>query len=126
MSWNKQRGMPAVKRETHTIDATGQVVGRLSTRIAHLLMGKHKPGFVPHVDQGDFVTVSNVGKIVFTGKKWEQKVHFHSSNRPGGLKRVAVSKLRTERPAEILRHAVIYMLPKNRTQAVRMKRLKIS
>ncbi|HWQ99416.1 MAG TPA: 50S ribosomal protein L13 [Candidatus Methylomirabilis sp.] len=126
MSWNKQRGMPAVKRETHAIDATGQVVGRLATRIAHLLMGKQKPGFVPHIDQGDFVTVTNAEKIVFTGKKWEQKVHFHSSNRPGGIRRVSMSKLRAERPSEILRHAVVYMLPKNRTQANRMKRLKIS
>lgn len=118
--------MPAVKRETHAIDATGQVVGRLATRIAHLLMGKQKPGFVPHIDQGDFVTVTNAEKIVFTGKKWEQKVHFHSSNRPGGIRRVSMSKLRAERPSEILRHAVVYMLPKNRTQANRMKRLKIS
>lgn len=118
--------MPQVSRETHTIDATGQVVGRLATRAAGLLMGKHKPGYVPHIDQGDFVKITNIDKINFTGKKWEQKVHFSTSNRPGGLKRMPVSRLRTERPDEILKHAVKYMLPKNRTQKARMKRLIIS
>lgn len=125
MPWKKQQGMPQVKRATHEIDASGKVVGRLATRIATLLMGKHKPGYVPHIDMGDFVKVKNADQIVFTGKKWEQKVHFRTSNRPGGLKRTPVSKLREERPGEILRHAVKYMLPKNRTQATRMKRLTI-
>lgn len=128
MSWNQKqskRGMPKVARNTHTIDATGKVVGRLATDVAKLLMGKHKPDIVPHVDGGDFVKVINASKIVFTGKKWEQKVHFHSSNRPGGITRVPVSKLRVERPDRILRHAVQYMLPKNRTQAARLKRLTI-
>jgi large subunit ribosomal protein L13 len=127
MSWNtKKRGMPKVARETITIDATGKVVGRLATEVAKLLQGKHKPDHIPHVDGGDFVKIINASKIEFTGKKWEQKVHFRSSNRPGGIKRVPMSKLRTENPAEILRHAVKYMLPKNRTQTDRMKRLKIS
>lgn len=129
MSWNvksAKRGMPKVTRETHTIDATGKVVGRLATEIARLLQGKHKPGIIPHVDGGDFVKVINAAKIEFTGKKWEQKVHFRSSNRPGGIKRIPMLKLRKENPAEILHHAVKYMLPKNRTQSVRMKRLKIT
>ena len=129
MTWTAKklsRGMPAVVRKTHTIDATGKVVGRLASDIAHLLQGKHKPGFVPHVDAGDFVKVTNVAKIALTGKKWEQKVHFRSSNRPGGLKRVSMAKLRTENPGEILHHAVKYMLPKNRTQSIRMKRLSIT
>ena len=118
--------MPKITRETHTIDATGKVVGRLATQIATLLQGKHKPGFVPHIDAGDIVHVTNAAKVNFTGKKWEQKAHFHSSNRPGGVKRVPVSKLREERPEEILRHAVRYMLPKNKQQTERMKRLKIT
>jgi len=127
MSWNtKKRGMPKVARETHTIDASGKVVGRLATQVAHLLIGKHKAGLIPHIDAGDFVKVINASKIEFTGKKWEQKVHFRSSNRPGGITRVPMSKLRTENPAQILRHAVKYMLPKNRTQDVRMKRLTIT
>lgn len=126
MPWKKKRGMTAVQRKTHEIDAAGQVVGRLSSRIAKLLMGKHKAQYVPHIDMGDFVKVTNADKIVFTGKKWEQKVHIRTSNRPGGLKRTPVAKLRQEKPAEILRHAVKYMLPKNRTQSVRMKRLTIN
>ncbi|MEO5928213.1 MAG: 50S ribosomal protein L13 [Patescibacteria group bacterium] len=123
MPWKKKAGMPTAQRKVVEIDATGKVVGRLATRIATVLIGKHRATYVPHIDSGDIVKVSNVGKIVFTGKKWEQKVHFSTSNRPGGLKRKAVSKLREENPGEILRHAVKYMLPKNRTQAVRMKRL---
>lgn len=118
--------MPKVAREIHTIDASGKAVGRLATQVAHILMGKHKPDMIPHVDAGDFVKVINAAKIEFTGKKWEQKVHYRSSNRPGGITRVPVSKLRTENPGQILRHAVKYMLPKNRTQDVRMKRLSIT
>lgn len=123
MSWNKQRGAVKVTRETHHLDAAGQPVGRLASRIALLLMGKHKPSYVPHIDQGDFVKLTNANKVEFTGKKWQQKVHFRTSNRPGGLKRIPVAKLHAERPAEIIRHAVKYMLPKNRTQKARMKRL---
>ena len=121
MSWNtKKTGMPKAPRNTHEIDATDKVVGRLATKVAMLLIGKHKTTYTPHIDAGDYVIIKNADKMVFTGKKWEQKVHFRSSNRPGGIKRVPVAKLRNE----ILRHAVKYMLPKNRTQSVRMKRLK--
>ena len=115
--------MPTLKRKVVEIDATGKVVGRLATRIATMLVGKHRADYVPHIDSGDIVKVSNVDKIVFTGKKWEQKVHFSTSNRPGGLKRMPVSKLREQNPGQVLRHAVKYMLPKNRTQAARLKRL---
>ncbi|MFA5936192.1 MAG: 50S ribosomal protein L13 [Patescibacteria group bacterium] len=123
MPWKKQVGMPKVTRKVHEIDATDKVVGRLATRIATILIGKHRASYVPHIDSGDIVKVSNVNKIAFTGKKWEQKVHYRTSNRPGGLKMTPVSKLRDENPGEVLRHAVKYMLPKNRTQALRMKRL---
>jgi len=123
MSWKKLRGMPTVKRNTIEIDATGLVVGRLATKVAKLLIGKHKPDYVPHIDAGDFVKVTNASKLKLTGKKWEQKVHFRSSNRPGGIKETKMTTLRDENPGEILRHAVKYMLPKNRTQAVRLKRL---
>lgn len=126
MPWKKLRGTPSVKRATVEIDATGKVVGRLATHIAKILMGKHRATYVPHIDSGDIVKVTNAAKIEFTGKKWEQKVHYRTSNRPGGLKRTPVSKLREENPGEILRHAVKYMLPKNRTQATRLKRLIIA
>ncbi|MBU1034622.1 MAG: 50S ribosomal protein L13 [Patescibacteria group bacterium] len=123
MPWKKKIGMPKVERETHELDAAGKPVGRLATQIATLLIGKHKASIVPNIDAGDIVKVSNVDKIVFTGKKWEQKVHYRTSNRPGGLKMTPMSKLREENPAEILKHAVKYMLPKNRQQVDRMKRL---
>ena len=126
MAWTKTTGQPAVKRATHEIDATGKVVGRLATEVARLLMGKHTATYVPHIDAGDFVLVTNANKLVLTGKKWEQKVHFHSSNRPGGIKRIKMTDLKEENPGEILRHAVKYMLPKNRTQATRLKRLKFA
>jgi len=115
--------MPTVQRKTIEIDASGQPVGRLATKVAKILIGKHKPDYVPYIDAGDIVKITNANKVVLTGKKWEQKVHFHSSNRPGGIKRISMIKLREENPGEILRHAVKYMLPKNRTQSIRLKRL---
>ena len=116
----------ALKRETITIDAAGQPVGRLATKIALLLMGKDKPTYVPHIDAGAFVKVINASKLIYTGKKMQQKVLFRSSNRPSGIKRIPVAKLQKEHPGDILVHAVRYMLPKNRTQKERMKRLMIA
>ncbi len=126
MAWKNKRGMTAQNRETVTIDATDKVLGRLATHIAKILMGKDKPTYVPHIDSGVIVKVTNVDKLALTGKKLEQKVHFRTSNRPGGLKRTPVSKLMQEKPATVLEHAVKYMLPKNRTQKERMKRLIIA
>ncbi len=118
--------MAAIKRETITIDATDKVVGRLATHIAMLLIGKDQPGYTPHIDSGAVVKITNVDKIVLTGQKEEQKVFFRTSNRPGGLKRTKVSVLMKEDPSKVLIHAVKYMLPKNRTQTTRMKRLIIA
>jgi large subunit ribosomal protein L13 len=126
MAWNKKQGMPKVERAHHAVDADGRVVGRLATEIAALLMGKKKATYTPSVDCGDFVEVSNVSKIKLTGNKWDQMVHYRTSNRPGGLKRIQVKKLREEHPERILEHAVKYMLPKNKFQSERMKRLKIT
>ena len=125
MAWKNRRGMPKIVRETVEIDATGKVVGRLATHIARLLMGKHRPNYTPHIDTGAIIKVTNADKLVYTGKKMEQKVLFRSSNRPSGIKRLPVAKLQAERPGEVLVHAVKYMLPKNRTQDERMKRLHI-
>ncbi|MSR84821.1 50S ribosomal protein L13 [Candidatus Uhrbacteria bacterium] len=124
MSWNhKRESRIAGKREVVTIDATGKVVGRLASEIARLLMGKDKPSYIPHIDSGSIVKVTNPRALVFTGKKMEQKVLFRSSNRPSGITRLPVAKLQQEKPGEVLRHAVKYMLPKNRTQKERLKRL---
>lgn len=126
MAWKNTRGMSAVQRETVTIDASGKVVGRLATKIANMLVGKDKPTYVPHIDAGPFIKIINADKLVLTGKKLEQKVHFRSSNRPSGIKRIPVSKLMVQNPGEVLIHAVKYMLPKNRTQKERLKRLIIA
>lgn len=119
----KKAPVKKLVREVVTIDAAGKVVGRLACQIAELLMGKNKPDYTPHIDSGATVRVINADKLEYTGKKMEQKVLFRSSNRPSGIKRLPVAKLQVTKPGEILRHAVKYMLPKNRTQADRMVRL---
>ena len=123
MSWNKKKESTIAKRETITIDATKKVVGRLATEVARLLMGKNQPSYIPYIDSGAIVKITHADQLVYTGKKMEQKVFFRSSNRPGGIKRLPVAKLQQEKPGEILRHAVKYMLPKNHTQKDRLKRL---
>ncbi len=114
--------MPRTKHHKQEIDATGQAPGRLATRIAALLMGKHKPTYELHIDKGDKVVVSNADKIVFTGKKIEQKMYRHHSMHPGGLKEIPAKKMLEDR-REVIRHAVEKMLPKNKLRAGRMNRL---
>ncbi len=114
-----------MERKTHIIDATGQPLGRLATKIAVLLRGKHKPSFFPHKDVGDFVEVRNVEKMVFTGKKFYQKIYYHHSGYPGGLKARRLEELFKKDPARVLRLAVYRMLPKNKLRAKQIKRLKI-
>jgi len=114
-----------VKREWHFFDAKDEILGRLSTKIATILMGKNKAAFSKHMDQGDFVVVTNAKKIKLTGKKEEQKVYQKHSGYPGGFKEVKYAKLIAEKPERVLEHAVAGMLPKNRLQSERMKRLKV-
>lgn len=111
-------------RNTHTIDATDKVLGRLATEIATLLRGKQKPDFAPYKDIGDFVVVKNVEKIKLTGKKKEQKKYYHHSGYLGGLKEVSLEKIFKRDPGEILKRAVYGMLPKNKLRAKQIKRLK--
>ena len=113
-----------MERKTHTIDATGKVLGRLATEIAVLLRGKQKSNFVPYRDMGDFVIVKNVSKLKITGKKMEQKKYFHHSGFLGGVKEVPLEKIFKTNPAEVLRKAVFGMLPKNKLRAEQIKRLK--
>lgn len=114
-----------IKRQTHTIDATNKVLGRLSTEIAKLLMGKQKNEFVPYLDMGDFVEVFNFSKIKVTGKKMKQKRYKRHSGYPGGLKSEGLEKLLQRNPAKVLEHSVKGMLPKNRLGQKMVKRLKI-
>jgi large subunit ribosomal protein L13 len=113
-----------VFRETHTIDATNKTLGRLASQIAVLLRGKQKPDFVPYKDMGDFVLVRNVEKIKITGKKMEQKKYYRHSGYPGGLKEIPLKTLFKKNPAEVLRKAVLGMLPKNKLRKKQINRLK--
>jgi len=114
-----------IKRNWHEFDAEGKVLGRLASEVATLLMGKHKRTYSPHMDNGDYVIVKNAKKVMVTGNKETQKVYYKHSNYPSGLKTVKLSKLREEQPEKIIEHAVRGMLPKNRTQDIRMRRLKV-
>lgn len=114
-----------MKRKTHTIDATGKVLGRLASEIAILLRGKHKPDFLPYKDMGDFVVVKNVGKLKITGKKIEQKKYFHHTGYLGGVKEISLKTLFKENPDQVFKKAVWGMMPKNKLRAEMIKRLKI-
>jgi large subunit ribosomal protein L13 len=107
------------------VDANGQVLGRLATRVARLLIGKDKPSFTPHLDCGDHVVVVNAEKIRLTGNKIDQKVYRRHSGYPGGLKEVPVRVLIERRPEEVVREAVLGMLPKNKLRARRAKKLRV-
>ncbi len=113
-----------MEAKIHTIDATDRVLGRLAGQIAVLLRGKHKPNFVPYKDTGDFVIVKNVDKVKFTGKKLEKKKYYRHSGYPGGLKATPLKKVFQSRPQEVLRKAVLGMLPKNKLRAGLIKKLK--
>ena len=107
------------------IDGTGLVVGRLAVQIANILRGKHKPTYTPHIDTGDFVVVTNVEKIEFTGNKWEQKTYQTYSRYPGGQKIIPAKELRARKPEEILYQAVKRMVPRNRLGRAQMSKLKM-
>lgn len=115
--------MASRHHKKHIIDATGGRPGRLATQIAILLMGKNKPTYAPHLDRGDRVVVTNVDKIVFSGKKLAQKEYRHHTMHPGGLKTEPAKKMVQERPADAVRHAVAKMLPKNKLRSNRLLRL---
>lgn len=123
---NKKTYQPKAKeivREKHVIDAKGQILGRLATRVATLLMGKHKITYSPHMDSGDIVEIKNAEKIKLTGNKEQQKVYYSHSGYPGGFKVTHIAKLKKENPTRILETAIKRMLPENRLRAKRMTRL---
>jgi large subunit ribosomal protein L13 len=114
-----------IKRTWFILDAKDKILGRFATRVARILMGKDKPTFTPHVDQGDFVIVINADKIKVTGKKLENKIYYHHTFYPGGLKQKSLKDLLAEKPERVIELAVKRMLPKNRQQARRISRLKV-
>ena len=114
-----------VKPKWWLVDATDLVVGRLATKLAPILMGKHRPDYTPHVACGDFVIVVNVEKIKFTGKKWDNKIYDRYTGYPSGRKVLTANQLRDKNPELILRLAVRRMLPKNKLANQMLKQLKI-
>ena len=110
----------------YVIDAEGQVLGRLASQIAQILRGKHKPTFTPHLQSGDFVVVINADKIAVTGKRLDQKIYYHHSQYPGGMKTRTLRQVLTgKHPERALEHAVRGMVMHNRLGARIMHRLKI-
>jgi len=114
-----------IKREKHVIDASGKILGRLATEVASILMGKNKSQFVPYLDTGDFVVVTNASKIKVTGKKAKDKVYTSHSGYPGGLRQENFAKVISKKPEYIIEHAVKGMLPHNRLGKQMIKKLKV-
>jgi len=114
-----------IKREWHLVDVKEETLGRVSTKIAQLLMGKSKPYFVRNLDCGDYVVVVNAKDIKVTGKKETQKKYYGYSGYPGGFKAEALQDLRARKPTDIIKHAVAGMLPQNKLKSKMLKRLLI-
>jgi large subunit ribosomal protein L13 len=114
-----------VERRWYVVDAEGETLGRLATRIADTLRGKRKPDYTPHVDTGDFVVVVNAEKIAVTGKKLQEKLYYRHSGYPGGLRSRPLAVELERRPTEVLRKAVKGMLPRNRLGRAQIGKLKI-
>lgn len=119
VSANKQ----TVERKWYIIDAEGEVVGRLCSRIAHVLRGKHKTSYTPHVDCGDYVIVLNADKVRFTGNKLDQKEYLTYSGYPGGQKSTVARNLLNRKPHAVVENAVKGMLPKTKLGRAMIKKL---
>lgn len=103
-----------VKKEWYVIDAEGQTLGRLATKVAAVLRGKHKPTYTPNVDCGDYVIVINADKVVYSGDQEEKKIYYHHTMFPGGLKSRSIGLMKREYPVELVEHAIQGMLPHNK------------
>ena len=114
-----------VKRDWYVVDASDKVLGRLATEIARRLRGKHKAEYTPHVDAGDYIVVTNVEKVAVTGRKFKEKMYYHHTGHPGGIKSISFDKLQAKNPARILERAVKGMLPKNPLGREMYRKLKI-
>ncbi len=114
-----------IQREWFVIDAAGQTLGRLATQVATLLKGKHKPIYTPWMDTGDYVIVINADQIKVTGRKLDQKIYYHYSGYPGGLKAISLQDQMDKHPERVIRAAVHGMLPHNRLGRAMAKKLKV-
>jgi len=114
-----------IERHWKLVDADGATLGRLATRVATLLRGKHKPSFSPHLDTGDPVVVVNAAKVKVTGNKLQAKLYIRHSGYPGGLRKETLERLLSRRPEEVVRRAVRGMLPQNRLGEKMMRKLHV-
>lgn len=114
-----------IERQWHSVDADGQILGRMATRIAGLLMGKHKRLFCRNLDVGDFVVVVNAAKVKVTGNKMKQKIYYRHSGYPGGLKETSLEKMMEKHPTRVIEYAVKGMLPRNKLNASMLRRLRV-
>ena len=116
---------PGIERNWHLIDAEEAVLGRVASKAALLLMGKHKPSYTPFLDTGDHVIVINASKVRLTGRKEDQKLYRHHTGYPGGLVEIGAKKMRATRPAKMLEQAIAGMLPKNKLGKQMYRKLKV-
>jgi large subunit ribosomal protein L13 len=114
-----------VEHQWYLVDAEGRVLGRLASELAKILRGKNKPIYTPHVDTGDFVIVVNAGKVALTGKKMKDKIYYHHTGYPGGIREITAEKLLAKKPTEMIWIAVKGMLPKNSLGRQMIQKLKI-
>ncbi len=114
-----------IKRKWYIVDADGQILGRLASKVAKILMGKHKPIYTPNVDTGDYVIVINAEKIKVTGKKLQDKIYYKHTGYMGHLKEEKLISLLTRRPESVIKFAVEGMLPKNSLGRKMLKKLKV-
>ena len=114
-----------IRREWYVVDAEGQTLGRLASKIAPILKGKHKPTYTPHLDCGDFVIIVNAQKVRVTGHKLDQKFYYHHSGYPGGLRSTSLRDQLDRHPDRVIEAAIRGMLPKNRLGRSMIKKLKV-
>lgn len=114
-----------IEKDWHVVDAEGQTLGRLASAVAHLIRGKHKPSFTPHMDMGDHVVVVNASKIRVTGAKLDDKIYYHHTGYMGGLKERPLREMLEKHPERVIEMAVRGMLPKNKLGRKMLKHLKV-
>lgn len=115
----------SVERDWYVVDATGKTLGRLATEIARHLRGKHKPIYTPHVDTGDYIVVINADKVQVTGSKRTDKIYYHHTEFPGGIKEISFEKLMIKKPQQAIETAVKGMMPRNPLGRAMLRKLKV-
>ncbi len=114
-----------VERKWHVVDAEGEIVGRVATKIARVLRGKHKPDYTPHFDNGDHVIVINADKVRFTGQKFNDKVYLRHTGYPGGQRKATPRQIMARKPELVIEHAVKGMMPKTKLGRAQYKKLHV-